>query len=196
MPRAVRPAEAVEEARRCHAAHPDETLFIGVDGYGGAGKSTLAASIADAVPGAVVVHIDDFAGPHVPEWDWPHFGEQVTAPLLAGRPARYQRWEWNKDEPAEWHDVPVGRVVVVEGVSCTRRELTVPWALQIWVDAPRVVRLERARQRDGEAMMTHWTEVWMPAEDAYVERERPQERVDLLVDGTAGSENLGQWVQS
>jgi uridine kinase len=132
----------------------------------------------------VVVHVDDFAGPLVPEWDWPRFRAQVLDPLLGGRPARYQRWEWNKDEPAEWHDIPADAVLVVEGVSCTRSELEAPWALQIWVDAPRDVRLQRAVERDGEAMLPHWLDVWMPSEEAYIARERPPDRVDLLVTGT------------
>jgi uridine kinase len=127
--------------------------------------------------------VDDFAGPLVPEWDWPRFQEQVVAPLRAGRPARYQRWEWNRDEPAEWHEIPPGRLVVVEGVSSTRGEVDVPWALQIWVDAPREVRLRRAVERDGAGMLAHWLDVWMPSEEAYIARERPQERVDLLVEG-------------
>jgi uridine kinase len=164
-------------------AAPGRTVFIGVDGRAGAGKTTLADAIAAAVPGAVVVHVDDFAGPLVPEWDWPRFQEQVVAPLRAGRPARYQRWEWNRDEPAEWHEIPPGRLVVVEGVSSTRGEVDVPWALQIWVDAPREVRLRRAVERDGAGMLAHWLDVWMPSEEAYIARERPQERVDLLVEG-------------
>jgi uridine kinase len=164
-------------------AAPGRTVFIGVDGRAGAGKTTLADAIAAAVPGAVVVHVDDFAGPLVPEWDWPRFQEQVVAPLRAGRPARYQRWEWNRDEPAEWHEIPPGRPVVVEGVSSTRGEVDVPWALQIWVDAPREVRLRRAVERDGAGMLAHWLDVWMPSEEAYIAREGPQERVDLLVEG-------------
>lgn len=171
-------------AVRGAASRPGQTLFVGVDGQGGAGKSTLAAAIAAAVPGAVVVSVDDFAGPLVPEWDWPRLREQVLDPLLAGQPGRYQRWEWNRDEPAEWRDVPAGRLVVIEGVSATRSELAAPWALQIWVDAPRSVRLQRAVERDGAAMLPHWLDVWMPSEEAYIDREHPQARVDLIVRGT------------
>jgi uridine kinase len=177
-------AEAALEVARLAAAGHGRTVFVGIDGRAGTGKTRLAGMIADAVPEAVVVHVDDFAGPLVPEWDWPRFRDQVLAPLLDGRPARYQRWEWNRAEPAEWHDVPVGRLVVVEGVSSTRAELNAPWALQIWVDAPREVRLQRAVERDGPGMLRHWTEVWMPSEEAYIARERPQERVDLIVCGT------------
>lgn len=181
MPRRATRAEAVAAARRVAGTGG---RLIGVDGRAGSGKTTLAGDIAAAIPDAVVVHVDDFAGPLVPEWDWRRFHEQVLAPLLAGRPGRYQRWEWNRDEPAEWHDVPAGAVLVVEGVSCTRAELGAAWDLQIWVDAPRAVRLARAVERDGEQMLGHWLEVWMPSEEAYIAREHPEERVDLIVDGT------------
>jgi uridine kinase len=184
MPRPASRAEAVAEAAHVVAAASGRVVFIGVDGRAGSGKTTLAADIAAAVPTAAVVHVDDFAGPRVPEWDWPRLRSQVLEPLLAGRAARYQRWEWNRDVPGEWHEIPAGRPVVVEGVSCTRSELAAPWALQIWVDAPREVRLARALERDGAAMLPHWLEVWMPSEEAYIARERPQERVDLVVCGT------------
>jgi uridine kinase len=184
MPRPASRDEAVAEAGRIAAGVTGRTVLIAVDGRAGSGKTTLADDIAGAVAKAVVVHIDDFAGPLVPEWDWPRFRVQVLDPLLAGRPARYQRWEWNRDEPAEWHDIPAGGVLVVEGVSCTRAELAAPWDLQIWVDASREVRLQRAVERDGEQMLPHWLDVWMPSEEAYIARERPQERVDLLVSGT------------
>lgn len=184
MPRQVDRAGVAAAVAALAGEHPGRTLFVGVDGRAGAGKTTLAAALAAAVPDAVVIHVDDFAGPHVPEWDWPRFRVQVLLPLLAGRPGRYQRWEWNRDEPAEWHDVPAGRPVVVEGVSATRSELGVPWSLRIWVDAPRDVRLRRAEERDGAAMLPHWLDVWMPAEEAYIAREEPQERADLIVSGT------------
>jgi uridine kinase len=76
--------------------------------------------------------------------------------------------------------------VVVEGVSATRREVAAPWDLTIWVDAPEDVRLARALERDGPAMLATWVERWIPEENAYVARERPQQRVDLVVSGVGG----------
>lgn len=161
------------------------TRWVGVDGKGAAGKTTLAARVAAALPGAVVVHIDDFARPGVLGWERDRFRAQVLEPLRSGRPARYQRWDWVSDTGAEWHDVPVGVPVVVEGVSSTDVRLGVPWDFTIWVEAPYEVRLARARERDGEEMLPVWTQDWMPSEDAYEAEQRPQQRVDLVVDGTA-----------
>jgi uridine kinase len=166
--------------------HPGRTAWVGIDGYGTAGKTSLAAAIAAAVPSAVVVHVDDFSGHWVVEWDWDRFHAQVVRPLLSGRAARYQRWDWHRVRGGDWAEVRPGGVVVVEGVSSTRREVEVPWDLTVWVEAPRAVRLARARERDGAALLPRWLQDWMPSEDAYVARERPAERVDLVVDGTGG----------
>ena len=84
---------------------------------------------------------------------------------------------------AEWHVVPPGGVVVVEGVSAMKRELGAYWDLAVWVECPAATRLARGIARDGESMRRQWVEVWMPWEDAYVRDEQPRERADLVVDG-------------
>ncbi len=165
-------------------ARNSETVWIGIDGCGGAGKTTLAGLIAAAVADVEIVHIDDFAGPRCQTWDQARFVEQVVAPLSAGRSARYQRWEWDRDRGGDWLDIRPGSVVLVEGVSSTTRTVPVPWALRIWVDAPRDVRLARALERDGAAMLPRWLDEWMPSEEAYVAEEDPQARADLIVSGT------------
>ena len=161
------------------------TTFIGIDGPGGAGKSTFAARVASAVPGAIVIAVDDFSGPQFQEWDWDRFRAQLLLPLLAGRVARYQRWDWDRDEGAEWHELTCAGVVIVEGVSSTRAEAGVPWDLRIWVDTPPEVRRARAVERDGPAKLAQWTDVWIPSEQAYIAAQRPHERADLVVSGVA-----------
>ncbi|MGI3782833.1 MAG: uridine kinase family protein [Janthinobacterium lividum] len=161
------------------------TRWVGVDGKGASGKTTLSAAVAAVLPGAVVVHVDDFARPTVETWERDRFVAQVLQPLAAGRPARYERWDWSTDASAGWAEVPVGVAVVVEGVSSTDVRLGIPWDVTLWVEAPYEVRLARALARDGEAMRRQWVEAWMPAEDAYEAAQRPQGRVDAVVTGTA-----------
>lgn len=160
----------------------DGTRWVGIDGKGAAGKTTLAAAVAAVLPGAVVVHVDDFARPRVETWERDRFVEQVLVPLLGGRPARYERWDWGRDASAGWDEVAVGVPVVVEGVSSTDVRLGVPWDVTLWLDLPAEVRLRRALERDGEGMRAQWVERWMPAEDAYEATQRPQDRVDAVVD--------------
>jgi uridine kinase len=183
MPRRVTQTEAVEEVERLARTRGDHTCFVGVDGPGGAGKSTLAGRLAAAVPGAVVVSVDDFSGPRVKEWGWRRFNDQLVRPLRAGRVARYQRWNWQRDEGGDWVDVSPGGVVIVEGVSATRDEADVAWALTIWVETGREVRLARALERDGASMMPRWVDDWIPSEEAYIAAQRPEARADLIVSG-------------
>lgn len=184
MPRELDVGAAVDLIVEVAAAHAGETVWIGVDGRGAAGKSTFAARLAAESGRVHVVHVDDFAGPRVPTWDHDRFERQVAAPLRDGRPARYQRWDWELDEAAEWHDIAAGSVVVVEGVSATRADVSVPWAVRVWVDAPRAVRLRRALDRDGASMMGRWLDDWMPSEEAYIACEHPQRSADIWIDGS------------
>lgn len=157
------------------------TRWVGVDGWGGSGKTTLAARLAQLLPGSVVIHIDDFARPGVRGWERDRFVDQVLRPLLAGRTARYQRWDWPSDSGAEWHEVAPDRVLICEGVSSTDSRVPVPWDLTCWVEAPYAVRIARALERDGEAMLDTWVTDWIPSEEAYVRDQRPAERVDAIV---------------
>ena len=61
---------------------------------------------------------------------------QVLEPLLAGRPARYQRWDLVTDAGLDWVEVPRGVPVVVEGVSATDDRVPVPWDVTLWLDVP------------------------------------------------------------
>jgi uridine kinase len=156
------------------------TRWIGVDGKGATGKTSLAARIAAALPGSVIVHIDDFARPDLRGWERDRFVRQVLEPLLAGRSARYQRWDFLRNVGAEWHTVPAGVPVVVEGVSATDVRLRVPWDFTIWIEVPYELRRARALERDGPEMMERWLTDWMPSEDAYEREQHPQDRVDLV----------------
>ena len=157
------------------------TRWVGVDGFGATGKTTLAAAISRALLGSEVIHVDDFARPTVSTWEQERFVAQVLAPLRAGRPARYQRWDWLSDSGVEWHDVRPGVPVVIEGVSSTDERLGVPWDVRVWVEADREVRLARALERDGEAMMERWRCDWMPSEERYAAAQRPMDRADVHV---------------
>lgn len=157
---------------------------MAIDGLGGSGKSELATQLAGALGDAAVVRTDDFARPNVRGWDWERMRTQVLVPISRDEPGRYQRYDWDLDRLAEWHAVPVGGTLIVEGVSSLRDELGKYWDLAIWVSAPYELRLERGVQRDGEAMRSQWRDVWMPEEREYLETQRPDKKADLVVDGT------------
>ncbi len=160
-----------------------QTLIIAIDGYGGSGKSTLARELASRLQAVTIVRTDDFSRPGVSGWDWQRMKAQVLDPISRDQPGQYQRYDWPTDRLAEWHEVPVAGVVIVEGVSSMRRELGRYWDLAIWVTCPHSVRLARGIARDGEARRSQWENVWITEEDGYVAAQKPQERADVVISG-------------
>lgn len=158
---------------------------VAFDGVGGAGKSTLARRVAVTLGGVPVVHTDDFASWDNPlDW-WPRLIEQVLAPLSEGKPACYQRYDWDVQQLAEWHEVPIGQYLIIEGVSSSRREFRPYLAAAIWVATPREECLRRGLQRDGQEALDQWLQ-WQAEEDRYVARDRPDKQADLVVSGANG----------
>ncbi|MFV8829773.1 uridine kinase family protein [Alkalihalobacterium sp. APHAB7] len=173
------------------------TLLIGIDGCGGSGKSTLATKLKDHGSNITVVHMDDFylptsqiiklspeKKPIGADFDWKRVLNQVLEPLSNNQEGHYQRYDWEKDDLVEWHTVPIGGIVIVEGVYSIREELAAKYDLTIWVDCPRETRLLRGLERDGEEARDMWENNWMVSEDIYVIEQKPFERADLVVNGT------------
>lgn len=157
------------------------TRWVGIDGFGAAGKTTLAARVVERLPGAVSIGVDDFAAPGLPGWDRERFREQVLRPLSAARPGRYQLADVLTGQLGRWVDVPVGVAVVVEGVSATDIRVGVPWDLTIWVDVPEEERRRRILARDPPELLARWRTDWWPSEEAYAREQRPWERADAVV---------------
>ena len=161
---------------------PTGTRWVGVDGFGAAGKSTLAARIAAALPGSRIIAVDDFGRAGVRGWDRDLFVAQVLEPLLAGRPARYRHWDLLADTGRDWVEVPPGVPVVVEGVSATDDRVPVPWDLTLWVEVPQAERGRRIRARETyPALAERWRTDWWPSEQAYAAAQQPWTRVDAVV---------------
>jgi hypothetical protein len=163
--------------------------FVAVDGPAGSGKTTFAGRLAPTMAGlglaVQLIHVDDL----LDGWDdlpgyWPRFAADVLAPLRAGRPGSYHRYDWYQGRFAERVPVPVPDVLVLEGVGSARREGHPDLTLGVFVSVPRELRLRRGIERDGESMREHWLR-WMAGEDAHFGADRTEDRAGLLVDGTA-----------
>ena len=193
--------QASEIASTLGVLHAErKVVLVAIDGPGGSGKTFLAESLRktlgeSAVP-ASTVHVDDFFLPSglrptgAPaerpiggDFDWPRLRDQVLHPLRRGVSARYDRYDWGKDTLADSREVPPDRVVIVEGVYSSRRELAQHYDMRIWVDCPRELRLLRGLNRDGEVARRKWEEDWMPSEDRYILEHRPQELADAVFKG-------------
>jgi uridine kinase len=153
--------------------------LVGIGGRGGAGKSTLARRFQ----GAQVVRTDEFWNGR--DFELSRLHAEVILPLRKGRTARYHGFDWDRREPySEERVVEPRGVVVVEGVCALHRDFRDAYDLRIWVEAPYEVRLARGVARDGEEARDTWENVWMPREQAYIERDDPISAAHLVVDGS------------
>ena len=162
--------------------------LVGIDGCGGAGKTTFATRLA-ATAGQLVpiVHTDDFASHDVPMQWWPRMLADVVEPLLAGQPATYTAYDWVNRTDGPTIDIDPAPIVVIEGVGACRSAWRHRLTKSIWIETPRDERLRRGLARDGLELADFWRE-WMAAEDEYVAAEDPKTYVDVVVDGAAGGD--------
>jgi uridine kinase len=178
------------------AAMDRRPVVIGIDGQGGAGKSTFARRLGVAFSSAVVVAGDDFyrdmdSGARAalsPEsgveryFDWQRLRREVLEPVRRGDPTlRFPRYDWALATMGGWVDVPMPDVVVVEGVYTLRPELVDLVDVPVWVEAPEATRLRRQLER-GESS-SEWRRRWLAAENHYVATDDPRSRAVLRVPG-------------
>ena len=160
----------------------DGVRLVGIDGCGGAGKSTFAERLARCGDNWPVVHTDDFATHEEPlEW-WPRMLADVIEPMSRRQRATFRPYDWVNRGPGDIITIEAADVVLIEGVGATRKGWRDRLALRIWVDADSDLRLRRGLARDGEALAEFWRG-WRIAEDRYVAEEDPVAYADLVVTG-------------
>jgi len=158
--------------------------LVTVDGYSGAGKSRLTGRLARELGRAPTVHLDLF----YPGWDGLAEAvglavEWVAAPLVAGRPARWRRWDWAEGRFAEWRETPWAPVVLLEGCGAGSAALRPFASTAIWLDTPASLRERRLRVRHDWPRYAPHRARWAAQEGAHFAAERPWEHADVVVDG-------------
>jgi hypothetical protein len=161
-------------------------LLIAVDGRAGAGKSRLTRLLGGALPGASVLKVDGFLWWGDLQGWWPRFEREGLAPLAAGEPARFRVRDWRGDPLGrglgDWLTIPAAEVVIVDGVTCSRRVAAGLYGARIWVDAPPATCLARGLARDGEQARARWLD-WQSREEDFLRHDPIPDRADYLVSG-------------
>lgn len=196
----------LDRAEAVHADHSPEhrpTFLVVIDGPAGAGKTTLSHQLAPHLTWhdangyrheAVVVHLDDMyeGWEDGPAGGAECVGKQVIAPISAGKPGSYRRYDWAEGRFAERHEVAPVPFLVVEGSGAgagLRHAPTQP-AVLIWLDADDEERVNRVLARDGEHLRAE-LERWIEAERAHFTADGTRDRADVVLRRDA---THGQWV--
>jgi uridine kinase len=156
------------------------TRVLAIDGRSGAGKTSLAATLADQLD-APIVSLEDLYG----GWDGLEHGIELLAdavlePLAAGRAARVPRYDWVAGEWAEPCLLEPPPVLIVEGVGAGARRAAAFESLIVWLAVPADVRKQRALDRDGGTFAPYW-DSWAAQEEAMLARERTPDRADIVI---------------
>jgi uridine kinase len=194
----------VQSARRLLGAQPPR-IVVALDGRIGAGKSTIAAAIAERTT-ACVVPGDDFYAYRVTnaEWetrspaerardviDWRYLRTSALEPLRAGRAASWQTYgEMLPDgsfglKPGIVHREPAP-LIILEGAYMTQPALADLIDLAVLIDTPTPLRLDRIAKRDSAVFLADWHPRWDDAESYYFTNVRPPSSFDLVVDVVSG----------
>lgn len=185
----------------------ERTLIVGIDGAGGAGKSTISDTLEKELRSegynVAVFHIDDMIHPRAvrynddyPQWEqyyylqwrYDYFMREVISPIREGRslgPVELYDKE-NDSYKTVLSDIPAGSIVIVEGVFLLRSELEGAFDVTVYIDVSKEERLERVLKRDGyigdsEAILKKYNERYFPAEDHYFEECSPKEKADIII---------------
>ena len=170
---------------------PGSTVTIGISGYGGSGKTTLARVMADQLS-AAVVSIDEFGTRRVftRSDDWHGFDRkrlvrQVLAPLSCG--ARELSYD-SCDDWDSWETVPthllVERFLILEGVGLFHPDVVPYLDYRIWLDLPLAEATARGimrEQRLGCDPGDVWQHLWEPNEIDFARKFHPEQLAQRLV---------------
>ncbi len=174
-------------------ALPLSAELIAIDGMPLAGKSTLAARLADHF-GFGCISVDDFVRA---EEDWP-------ADIAPGYPFPFSRWEEfrmairalkNDGQcfyyPFDWEMrfispepryVVRDKPIIVEGVGILDPALIDCYDLKFFIESDVASLLDARLARDGDIRTADWTDLYLPSDDIYLAG-RPQDRADFLIAG-------------
>ena len=199
--------DTIVAAIRQLAAGRDAPVVVALDGGSAAGKSTVAAMIANEL-GAAVIQTDDFFAAEITdaEWDartpaerardaidWRRVRAEALEPLRAGRTARWHAFDFaagvRPDGTYAMRTDVVERApstcIVLDGAYSTRPELADAIDLAVLIDVAVAVRHTRLSAREEQRWLAAWHKRWDAAEEHYFTHVRPPAAFDLVVTATS-----------
>lgn len=188
--------------------NPKKVYVVGVDGLGGAGKSTvsnlLKSKLRNKGFGSYVLHIDDFI--HTKyirynefeeewycyyniQWRYDYLVKEILLPIK--NCSKIDRLielydKENDNYVLESIDILQGCILILEGIFLQRKELKGYLDFIIYIDAPKELRLKRVLERDSyigeiEDIKNKYNRRYFPAEERYLTEYSPVENANLVL---------------
>ncbi|HLY31265.1 MAG TPA: hypothetical protein VKQ36_09560 [Ktedonobacterales bacterium] len=175
-------------AKITHLAGKTKPILIGIEGYGGSGKTTIAQQLANALGDASMISLDDFIVKEKlaePSWDGGAFDRarlerQVLRPARYGQPVAYQRLDWATNTLGDPVAVPSVTYLIIEGISAYHPSIEQYYDFKIWIETPLATAQARGHARDGSNENVGYWELWAQNDIAYQQQYHPEQRADIV----------------
>lgn len=169
-------------------------VIVAIEGGSASGKTTLSAQLQQ-IYDCNVFHMDDFflrpqqrtpqryaePGGNV---DRERFYEEVLAPLRAGKPVTFRRYECRSQTLAEPCTVPPRALSIVEGAYSLHPLLADAYDLRVFLRTPPEVQRRRILKRNGPEVAQQFFQRWIPLEQQYFAAMEPIRQCDLILEET------------
>ena len=189
--------------------YPERNVRVAIDGVDGAGKTTLADTLAPVVSGhgrpTIRASVDDFHNPravryaqgrHSPDgfyldsFDYDSFRKRLLEPLSSDGSGRYftRSFDLENDKPFEpaWQQAPPRAALIVDGIFLHRPELRPYWDISIFLKVNFEVSVPRGAQRgpgfgspDPTASQNRR---YIDGQKRYFDECTPEQRADIVID--------------
>jgi uridine kinase len=169
--------------------------IVGISGFGGSGKSTIAAQLGKELC-APVVGVDSFQKKGAftttfSMWnimDFKRLEKEVLEPFSKGLDVTYRHFDAEKEILLNTVTIPNKGMLIVEGVGLFRPELLKYFSYKIWIDMPIDMAIARGKKRDreeyGNPTDEQWDGVWKDNDLEYMRVCKPNEVADDLIDNS------------
>lgn len=185
----------------------DRSFVVGIDGLGGAGKTSLAKELSQDLNmkniNVVLIQMDDYIVERNkryqtghPEW-YEYYHLQWDTEML--RNGLFQKLQTNcseltlsmyekQNDSISIKNITVNpqSIILIEGIFLQRKEWRKYLDFVIYLDCPREIRMERVLKRDSyigdyQARLNKYNKRYWIAEEHYLNIENPHKRADIIL---------------
>ena len=182
-------------------------FIVGIDGLGGAGKSTISETICTELKNhhlhVILLHIDDFINTRkirydsaYPEWQCYYYLQwrynyfiEVINKLKNNVENNIAIELYDKDNDSYFkknYSTKEKTIIIVEGIFLQRKELQKIFDYIIYINIPENIRMQRVLKRDtyignAQQIINKYENRYFPAERNYCNEYHPEQTADFVI---------------